>query len=224
MTENHKERKMISKLEMYNILSNILGNNLDHNLIIDNAFFLGAISWENNSEKINYSKKCKITIDIFNSFFNKYFDEIIIVTSLHINYKKLKVKTLEYDLSTKGYILPFSEKIIYNNENTDNHEIFSELNSSFRMFKNFISQDILDLSFLMMGSETLPIDSGYLFFILPKQNLIIYPHSDIGYGAFCMNLNKKTGLWDKFENHISKKTDIISNNIVNTTKLFKLIK
>lgn len=189
---------MITKLEVYTCLFNILGENLDKRLTINNDYFLSAVSWIDETKNLNYHEKCKITVELFDANFKKYFEEVIIVTSLNIDYKKLKKCTLEYNLSSKGLIIPFSEKIFFDNE-YENDTVFSEINLGFRIFKDIVHQDILDLSFLIMGSEILPIDSGYLFFIMPYQNVVIYPHSDIGYGAFKIDLNKDAKAWESFE-------------------------
>ncbi|TZF92346.1 hypothetical protein FW781_21655 [Chryseobacterium panacisoli] len=202
----------MNKNEVYNFLSNILDSNLDNPIKIDNPFFLSTIFWNENFVA-DYSEKYEATVDFFKLHFQKYFDEIIVVTSLYIDYKKLKYKTLEYNLSSKGYILPILENVFDDNLENINDSIFSEISSSFRCFKNCQYQDILDLSFLMMGSDILPEDSGYLFFILPKHNLIIYPHSDIGYGAFCLSLFTETSLWTEFEKGSKEKFKLIKRKL-----------
>lgn len=201
----------MNKIEIYDCLSNILGKDLNNNIKINNKYFLSVCAWNNEYIIIpkTYSEKCKVAIELFKLHFENYFDEIIVATSLYIDCKKLKGKTLEYDLSSKGYLLPIL-KNIFDSKDSINDHIFSELSSSFRYYKHTNYQEILDLSFLMMGSEILPENSGYLFFILPKFNLIIYPHSDIGYGAFCIDLSKGKDLWKKFEENSKEYFTVIN--------------
>lgn len=196
MVNNRK--KDLKKVEIYQILSRIIGYDFNENIgDITNENFLGFFRWNNGKDdELEYKSKCKIALEYFKTCFSNSSNDIIIVSSLFISAKRIKRKknTIEYLLSTTGYILPIAEKIylydehLYNDKTLlDSDHKLNELTSSFRIFHNASFQTIIDLASIMMESDIMSSNSGYLFFIIPKYNVVIYSHDDIGFGCYSMN-------------------------------------
>lgn len=177
----------ITKRDLLILLSKIIGADYNKSINIKHKNFIGFFQWDDSIPYLlSYEEKCLFTINYFEQYFKDYWDDIITVTSLIIDEKFLNKTQIEYSLAKQGLILPLNYNFIF----SKNKELHNELISSFRIFSEVEKQNILNLSFVCMGSDILKFGDGYLFFIIPKLNLIIYPHSDIGFGCLFINQNK----------------------------------
>jgi hypothetical protein len=144
------------------------------------------------SKRFNINTTEKI-ISFFYENFCTQSTKIVIATSYYIdddNASKKYGKTVrdsEIYLDNNGYI----KHINGNSYFSENNDIFDkqllELNTLFDIYTEFDNEILRHLSLLGMTDSNV---NGQCFFILEKEDLIIYPHGDnTGYG--CIGINSK---------------------------------
>jgi len=133
--------------------------------------------------------------------------EIVIATSYYIDNDNISIndsfiQNIENDLSSKGYIKRINGNSYFSeDDNVFDKQLF-ELDTCFQIYKNFDNNILSDLSLLLMMDSNV---QGQCFFILEKDNLIIYPHGDnTGYGCIGIN-NRDSKKGYKFLYEASKK-------------------
>ncbi|QQV02241.1 MULTISPECIES: hypothetical protein [Chryseobacterium] len=221
----------ITKKKILKILSKVIGENYNESINIKGNNFIGFFKWDENiddSKKLKKSQKCSIAINYFKKYFKEHFESIIIATSLVVDDRMLKKNQLEYMLAFKTFILPLNYNFIFaddsNNyiEGVDYDDIshsYNEIISSFRVFFKFNFNDISNLSAVCMNSKILSSNSGFLFFIIPSLDIIIYPHDDIGYGCLSITNGRLNNIGENFIKGIIEEDGYwsfeINNNLIN---------
>jgi hypothetical protein len=126
-----------------------------------------------------------MAIDNFVNYFSEYLNECIIFSSLFIDKddiknKRKKMLNAENELIKTNLIKTINGNTYFNNDSDIFDQQYDELCNSF--IKKTSTDDIIKkISYLVMVDDNV---SGHCFFILEKENLIIYPHEDKGYGFF----------------------------------------
>lgn len=197
-----------TKKNLLLLLSKIIGNNYDKPIDIYNKDYIGFFQWDDSiDDTLTYHQKSSLAIDYFKDYFQNHFESIIIATSLIVDEKILEKRQLEYLLALRGFILPINYKLMFNEYDTsykrdmdydDIHHVYNAIISSFRFFSKYNHDDLINLNYVCMVSDILRSNSGYLFFIIPTLNLVIYPHDDIGFGCLCIQRNKSSKFGTNF--------------------------
>lgn len=165
-----------------------------NNIDFDNGYSQGKnwIGYFEQNKKFNI-KYVGEAISFFCEFFQKEMIDLIVVESYYIDCDNLQkhiknnVWEIENKLVDKGFIKTVNGTSFFSKNDEICDRQIRELDASFKTYSHNEQSIIEHLSFLGMVDSNV---QGHCFFILKKDDLIIYPHGDnSGFG--CIGISNR---------------------------------
>lgn len=159
-------------------------------------------------------------IKCFIDFFMSYLDDFVIVTSVFIDVDNKEL----FDIPMSKDVLIAENKLIdsgyinqlYLSEYYDNDlrfdQIINDLNMKFTLIESSDERLYAYFSKIIMCDSHIAIGTGHCFFVSRKNDIIIYPHDNIGFGCLAIK-DKANNIGFKFLEYMKDNGFVCSYSI-----------